>query len=847
MTAADATDAARRAFGNRALVSEDVRAVWGRPSLDAFVQDVRYSLRTMRRAPGFAAIAVGSSALGIGACSLIFAMFNFAVLRPLPVDEPGRLLSLSEIDRRTGEAGSALSYPDFQDLRQGRAFQGIAASDPLLPASIGSQGDPQRQWGTLVTANYFAVVKPGFAAGRGFDPGRDDTPGAPPVVVLSYDLWRARFGSDPGIVGRSISINKRAATIVGVTDARFRGTDAGIASDFWIPFSMIDEIGPRSGAISTNRNRYWLNAVARLRAGVDVQAARAELDVMARSLNSTFRRDESRGFHLEQAGQIHPELRSMALTLFSVFLGVTLLVLLAACANVANLLLGRASARRREIAARMALGASRGRLLRQLLTESLVLSLLGGAGGLIIAAYGASLTKLVRVPLPAPLDLSVTLDYRVLLFCIGLSIVTGVVFGLVPALRATRPDLVTDLKADPRGIGGVTRFGLRNGLVVAQMAICTLLLVCTGLFLRSLQTARAIDVGLSHRNLLMLAFEPAMDHRSDSQSRQLLRDVLDRAGAVAGVESATLTTGVPLTFVIDNSRFIAEERAADPKSPRVGADIYSIGPRFFETVGMAPLSGDGARFDQGATGGITIVNEAFARAAFPGQSAIGRRIVGDGKQLEIVGAVATAKSRTVGEAPRPIIYLPILNDYSADVRRRVTLVVRTRDAAAAYAGPIREAIRRADPALAVFDVRTMESHLDDALLVPRLAGWLSVTAGGIGLAIATIGVYGVISFAVARRRRELGIRLAIGARPREILLLILRQGVMPAFIGTAVGLVAAMLVTRFAATLLYGVNPTDPLTFVVVPALLMAVALLACLLPARAAARLDPVDVLRSE
>ncbi len=414
--------AARRAFGNRALISEDVRAVWGTPSLDALLQDVRYALRTMRRAPGFTAIAVGSSALGIGACSLIFAIVNFAILRPLPVADPGRLLSLSERDGRSGEAGSSLSYPDFRDLRQARAFEGLAASKSMLPASIGSSGDPQRHWGALVTANYFAVVKPGFAAGRGFDPGRDDTPGEPPVVVLSHELWRTRFAGDPGIVGRIVSINKRAATVVGVTQAGFRGTDVGLASEFWIPFSMIDEIGPRSGAIAANRTRYWLEAVGRLRPGVDVQAARAELDVIARTLNTTHARDESRGFHLEQAGQINPSLRRMALTLFSLLLGATLLVLLTACANVANLLLGRASARRQEIAARMALGASRGRLVRQLLTESLVLALLGGAGGWIVAAYGASLTGLVRIPLGWPLDLSFSLDYRVLLFCAGLSI-----------------------------------------------------------------------------------------------------------------------------------------------------------------------------------------------------------------------------------------------------------------------------------------------------------------------------------------------------------------------------------------------------------------------------------------
>ena len=685
--------------------------------------------------------------------------------------------------------------------------------------------------------------------GRGFDASRDDTPGAPRVVVLSHTLWRTRFGSDPAIVGRTITINSRQATVIGVTAAGFRGTDVGVVSDFWMPFSMIDEIESRRGPVSTTRGRHWLRAVATLRPGVDLHAARAELDVVARTLNATFARgDQSRGFHLEQAGQIDPRLREVGRTFFSLLAVATVLVLLTACANIANLLLGRASARRREIAARMALGASRGRLVRQLLTESLLLALLGGAGGWLIAATAASLIGRIRVPLGWPLDLSVSLDYRVLLFCVGLSIVTGVVFGLVPALRATRPDLVTDLKADGRGNVTRDRLGLRNGLVVAQVAICTLLLLCTGLFLRSLQTARTIDVGLSNRNLLLLAFDPGLDRVPDPQARLLLRRILENARAVPGVASVTLTTDVPLTLIINNSRFVAEEKASDPARERLRTDIYTVAPGFFETMGIPLMEGDDFRADQGATGGIAVVNAAFARAAFENQPVIGRRIVGDGKQLRIVGVVATVKSRTLDEAPRPSIYLPILQEYSAgQASRGVTLVVKTTDAAASYTGVMRDAIRRADPSLAVFGVRTLESHLLDALLLPRLAGALSTIAGCVGLAIASIGVYGVISYAVARRRREIGIRLAVGARPRTVLVMMLKQGLTLALIGAALGLLAALGVTRFAASLLYGVTPRDTLTFVAVPLLLTAVAVVACLLPARAAARLDPVDVLRSE
>lgn len=851
MSRETAIRAARIELGSIEAVKDRVRDVGWESVLETCWQDLRYAGRILRKSPGFTAIAVGSSTLGIGACSVIFAILNFAVFRPLPVDEPGRLLSLSEIDRRTGEAGSVLSYPDFRDLRQARSFDGVAAYTSL-PASIASQDDPQRHWGELVTANYFAVVKPRFAAGGGFDASRDDTPGQPPVVVLSHDLWRVRFGGDPGIVGRTISINKRVVTVIGVTAAGFRGTELGLVSEFWIPFSMIDEYRVFAGIVGRvmeNRQRYWLSVVARLRPGADVRAAQSEIDVIARRLNATLaQHSDNRGFHLERAGQLNPGLRRMTLALFSVSLGVMVLVLLTACANVANLLLGRASARTQEIAARIALGASRARLVRQLLTESLLLALLGGIGGWGIAVYVSSLFGLFRTPLGWPLDLTISVDYRVLLFCIGLSIVTGVAFGLVPALRATRPDLVTDLKADGRGSASVRRFGLHSALVVAQVAICTVLLVCMGLFVRSLQTARGMDVGLTNRNLLLLAFDPALDRRSDAQSRQLLRDILESAHNVAGVESATLTSGVPLTLTVSNSNFVPAENAKDPQAQRIRTDIYAVGPDFFATMGISFVAGEDFRADRAAMGRPAIVNEAFARAAFPNRSPIGGRVLGDGKALDIVGLVATAKSRTIAEAPRPSIYLPILNEYSAaEMPRGVTLVVKTTESAATYVGPLREAIRSADRSLAVFDIRTMEGHLSDALIVPRLAVALSIVAGCIGIVIAIIGVYGVISFTVVRRRRELGIRLAIGARPCEILVMILRQGTALVFLGTALGLLVAIGVTRFAASLLYGIAPTDPVTFVIVPSCLIAVALLACLLPARAAARLDPLDVLRSE
>ena len=450
-----------------------------------------------------------------------------------------------------------------------------------------------------MTANYFAVVKPSFALGRGFDPERDDRRGAPPVVVLGHDLWQRTFGGDPAIVGRSIWINGMATVVIGVVADGFRGTDVGIVSEFWIPFSMIDQVESRSGPVTANRTRFWLACVARLRPGVDTSAARAELDVIARTLNRLHARGDDRGFAVERAGQIDPRLRTMAVTLFTVALALTVLVLLTACGNVANLLLGRAAYRRREIAARMALGATRARLVRQLLTESLVLALLGALGGWLIAAYASSLLGFVRTPLGWPVDLSVAPDARVFLFCLVLSVATGVAFGLLPALRATRPELVTDLKADAGGLSRRESPVLRNGLVTAQVTVCTVLMLCTGLSLRSLQVARTMDVGLSVRNHVLLAFDPAVRGRSDAQSRQLLRG--DSRESAGGGWCRVRDIDDRGAFDADHQQLGLRDRGGCAEIHRRRAfrgDIYAVGPGFFATMGIRFLEGDDFRAGQ---------------------------------------------------------------------------------------------------------------------------------------------------------------------------------------------------------------------------------------------------------
>ena len=670
------------------------------------------------------------------------------------------------------------------------------------------------------------------------------------MVVLSHQLWRSRFGSDRAIVGRSIELNGRKVTVLGVTGPDFRGTELMFFSDFWLPFSMLDSLADvgMGGNRLQDRGSQWLMAAGRLRDGVSAETAAAEIEVIGRRLSNAYpATNKDRAFHVERAGQVNPGVRKMVVVFFLMLLGVAILVLCTACANVANLLLARASARQREIATRLAIGAGRGRLVRQLLTESVMLALLGGIAGYAIAQLGATNIGRSRIPISLPVDLTVSLDYRVMLFCMALSALTGVVFGLVPALRATRPNLTGALKDERASLGQSRRFGLRNLLVVAQVAICMVLLVCSGLFLRSLYSARNIDTGIAHRNLLLMAFDPSLNRYSPSETRRTVDAILEGARALPGVESASLSSGVPLNMEGTQNAFVPVDRiAGDEKNP-ILADIYSIAPRFFETFGIRMI--DGEDFRPGVPSeDIAIVNQALADKAFPKRNPIGQRISYLGRTVRITGLVATTKSRTIGEDPRPCLYFPIARDLRGnDSLTGMTLVLRTRGNPAGYAPLLRQMFRDIDPALALFDVRTMDTQISKALFLPRAAAFLFGLAGFMGLLISTVGIYGVISFAVAQRTKEIGIRLALGARRGQVLGMIVKQGLVLTAIGSAVGLGLSLALARMAASLLYGVRPTDSVTFLLVPLLLLLVALVACLVPARRAASLDPIRALRYE
>ena len=849
MTESDARAEARRRFGNLTHTLEDSRAVWIARWLSDLLHDLAFAARTFRAQPAFTAVAVLSSALGIGACATIFGIANVALFRPLPVDAPTRLMSICGRSTKTGEIGTEMSYPNFLDVRPARSFQAVAGYFPIVPATISSHGEPQRYFGSLVTANYFDVVRPGFRLGRGFDPAHDDTPGAPPAVVLSYQLWQSRFAADPNIIGKSIDMNQRPARVVGVVAPGFRGTELALISDFWWPLSMFDQVGllNAKGNHMAERGDHWIFAIGRLRDGVATAQAEAEVAVIGRRLAAQYPADNrDTTLHLETAGRVNPGLRRVVQTFFLLLMSVTILVLLTACANVANLLLARASARHKEIATRLAIGAGRGRLVRQLLAESVLLALAGGVAGFLLALWAASNIGKFRLPFPIPVDLTITLDYRVVLFSASLAMLTGIVFGLAPALRASHTDLTAALKDAPSHGRGLRRFGMRNLLVVAQVAVCMLLLICSTLFLRSLQASASANTGMANRNVLCLAFDPTLNHYTEVRSRQFMSGLLERVEAVPGVQSATLTTLVPLSLANIDARIVPDDKMSDAAKNGLDTELYAVAPRFFETLGIPLRAGEDFRAGASASEDVGIVNQTLADKAFPRQNPIGRHVSYESRMVRIIGVVATAKAQSIGEDPRPAFYVPLLRSPSENLLG-VTLLVKTAGDPAAFATPVRNVMHSLDSALAVFDVRTMQAHLSNALTFPRMAAVMFGLCGAMALLISIVGLYGVVSFAVARRTREIGIRMALGAARAQVLRMVLRQGLSLAAAGCLIGLLMALAFTRAAAGLLYGVTASDPMTFVLTPLVLISVALAACLIPARRAATLNPTRSLRYE
>jgi predicted permease len=810
-------------------------------------QDIRYGLRMIVKSPGFTLLAVLALALGICANTTIFSLINGLILRPLAgVKEPERLVAVYTSDYSSGLYGGS-SYPDYLDFRdQADVLAGLAAYDQTVLNLTGG-AEAERLRGAYVTGNFFNVLGVPAQVGRTLQPSDDATSGAQPVVI-SHGLWQRRFNSDPTIVGGTLKLNGRAYTIVGVTTPSFRGLRLGEPPEFWLAMTA------ESGLTSGGRGDRGLELTGRLKPGVSVGQAQAQLAIISARLAQAYpesnmgtleRPNEPRPITVVREARIEPRAQRSVWQVSLLLFAVVGLVLLIACANVANLLLARASVRRREIAIRLALGASRKRLVRLLLTESLLLAILGGTVGLIVTLWTAGLLPTFFPPTEAG-GLDLNLDWRVLAFTCVIVLLTGVVFGLAPALKATRHDLVTSLKDDAGSYGRrLRRLSLRDALVISQLALSLVLLIGAALFVRSLRQALEFDPGFTSQKLLLATVETRGASLSKEQGQTFYQQALERISGLPGVRGVTLTRVIPISGG-GQRRGVQLEGYQPQPNEDTELNTNVVGHDYFNTMDIPILQGrDFKREDSENSPGVVIVNEELARRYFSGQNAVGKRLRlgSESPYLEIVGVARTAKYRNLREQPLPFIYIPFAQEYQTGM----TLIVRTASDPALLIPALRNEIRALNKDVPIFAVQTMTERIGAQLAADRMIAVLLSIFGGAALLLAAIGIYGVMGYSVAQRTHEIGVRIALGAERRDIFRLVLGQGLMLILIGAGLGLGLAITLTRVLQNLLFGVSATDPLVFSMIVLLLIAVALLACYLPARRATKVDPLVALRYE
>ena len=826
--------------------------------LGTFDQDIRSGARMLRKSPGFTFVALLSLALGIGANTAIFTIINAVFLHPLPVEEPSRVVELFTRDTKTVNTNAlfqltATSFPNYQDFRdQNTVFSGLAGVTFPIPMNWGGRAEPQQLNAMLASANYFDVLGVKAYRGRTFLPDEDKKPGANSVVVLSYYIWSRDFGSDPSLIGRTISLNALPYTVIGVAPPNFKGTiSLGPPDVLWIPISMRDYV--LTGVANTllnNRRFRWVSIVARLKPETAVEQAESALKTIASALEKEYPR-ENQGrtialFPLNQSALGINQRRQFTLA-GGVLMGVVGIVLLIACVNLANLLLAQAAKREKELTLRAALGAGRARLVRQLLTESAMLSLLGGAAGLVVALVGRKLLWSFRPPFLADGSIDLSFDNRVLGFTLAISLLTGVLFGLLPAIKASRTELNEILKAGGRGgTLGWTNNRMRGLLVISEIALSLVALIGAGLFVRSMQHAQELDPGFDAKNLFQMQFDLGTLRYDADHGQQFFRDLIERAKSVPGVVNASVSSDGIFGGTIAGTVF-REGEQTDPNNRGTLVQFDDVSPGHFETLRIPLRSGrDFNDFDRENTLAAVIVNEAMAKLLWPGQEALGKRFTSFASPTtlyQVVGVVGNSVVNQIGEDPQPVAYLPLRQQYSSSA----ALEVRTSGNPETLMATLRNQVQQLDRNLAFTNMQTATEILSQGLWAARMGAALLGLFGLLALVLASVGIYGVLAYSVAQRTGEIGIRMALGAQPGEVLRLVLRQGMTLAVIGAILGLVAALLLARTAANLLYGVSATDPLTYAGITVLLLSVALLACYLPARRATRIDPVVALRFE
>jgi len=823
------------------------------------VRDLKYAFRWLARSPGFALTAILSLGLGIGFNTAIFAVVDALLLRPLPVREPARLIDLYT-SGADGDTFSTNSLPDLLDYRaQTSVFEDIVGYSPMF-AGV-THGDRGRLvLGEVVTGNYFVTLGVGAKMGRTLLPS-DDVEGAPRAIVLSHRYWRREFGGQASALGQPVRIRGQQFTIVGVLDDEFTGLVPMLGPEIWVPArhaADIEPVGinetvpsPTGTSLLDRRGQRWLFAKARLKPGVTLAEARANVDVVAARLRDMYAAtNKARRTTIRAASdtRLHPEADRVLSWVVSGTMLAAALVLAIACANVAGMLLARASARHREIGIRLAVGASRGRLVRQLLTESLVLAGLGAALGLFLAWWLTQALTTLNLPIPVALSLSLRLDVRVLGFAAMVATATGVLAGLVPALRATRPDLAADLKGEAghERVAG-RRWSFRDVLVVAQIAVTMVLLVCAGLLLRSLSASNRADVGFRTDGLAIVSGDTGMLRYAPERSQQYWSEVTRRIEALPGVQGVALASRLPFSLNFNSTQIAVpgHQPAADAPGAPINSAIVS--PGYFRALGVGVLEGRAfASTDTPTTRAVAMVSEAFARKYWPGVSATGQivyeRTLSSGRSFEIVGVFADHTQQRVGEPVRPTIVFSSTQRPSG----YNVVVARTAGDDRSLVARMRETLLALEPDLLLLENQTMRMQMQAMLFPVRAAATFVAVFSGLGLLLAGVGLYGIIAFTVTQRTREIGIRIAIGATPRSVIALVMRQGLGVVVAGTIAGAVLAALATRVIAGALYGVGVGDPVAWSLAGVALAAAAIAAHAVPAWRAARVDPVRALRA-
>jgi len=822
--------------------------------MDTLLQDLKYAFRTLAHSPGFTTVAILSLALGIGANTAIFTLTNAVFLNPLPVQDAAHVLQVFCVDHATVTTGANLvrtpmSFLNYQDLRdQNNVFSGFA-SFVGTGVTLTGLGEPKPDFATLTSANYFDVLGVKPALGRFFSPSDDQKPGADTVVVLSHSMWTHQFGADPTLIGRTINLNSVAYTVIGVAPPEFKGTlTVSPPETMWIPISMHAQAlpGPLEALFNARRMR-MISTFGRLKSGIAPAQAEAALKTIASRLEQQYP-DANRGRTVEVSSLADAALgflpRDQLVVATVALTAVVGLVLLIASVNLANLLLARSSKRAREMGIRTALGAERGRLVRQLMTESLLLSLGGGLAGLGIGALGCQLLWSFRPTFLQQNSVTLHLDVRVFAFAAGVTLLTGLLFGLAPALRASAPDVGEVLKT--RGVTEAwTRSPLRSILVVSEVALALVALISAGLFVRSMQNVQRTNLGFESRNLFSINFDVASRRYTPERAREFFRSVIEQVESTPGVQSAALSAnpplngGVLLTVLPDSQHVTPDQRGTLTL-------INVVTPRYWDTMRIPLRTGRLFNdFDRADNTKVAVITQAAAQHFWPGENAIGRRfrLTTDNILREVVGVVADHVTVTIGEQPQPLIFLPLEQQF----RSAVSIVVRTGGNPDALMATVRGRVQPLDNNLALTNSITIQNSMAQGLWAPRMAAALFGIFGILGMVLASIGIYGVMAYMVSQRTNEIGIRVALGARPFDVLRLVVGQGMRLALTGIAIGIVAALAVTRGMNSLLFSVRPYDPLTFLAVSSILAAVALLAGWLPARRAARIDPVLALRQE